>query len=382
MSLAALANLLDGGSIRRRFHGHPLGRAAELLLQERVPSVVPLVSVHESAGPTIELPRAESDLVSRRLTGYETPTPRTHLISNGQYSVMLTSTGGGYSRFRDQAVTRWRSDPTCDQWGQFLYLRDVRTGRTWSATYQPTRARPDAYHVTYSIDKAEYHRRDGAIETHLEVAVSPESAAEMRLLKLTNYGSEAVEIEITSYAEVVLAPPAADESHPAFHKLFIETEFVPEELALLARRRPRDASQTVDVGSSCVGARHPRRRWRRIRIEPRTVFGPRPHARCTESDGHGRSPDASHRRRARSRGLAAHARRHPAAGNCHTCVYDRSCCQPRRSAGSGGSVPRTARRAAGLRNGLGLQPGGTAALAPFASQSTPVSTGCIGASVS
>ncbi len=243
MSLAALANLLDEGSVQRRFHAHPLGRAVELLLQERVPTVTPLVEVHESQAAAVELPRAEVELVSRRMSGYETATPRTHLLSNGQYSVMLTSTGGGYAKLRDLAVTRWRSDPTCDAWGQFLYLRDVRSGRVWSATYQPTRAVPDAYHVTYSIDKAEYHRRDGVLETNLEVAVSPESPAEMRQLKLTNYGQQAAEIEITSYAEIVLASSAADEAHPAFHKLFIETEYVAEELALLARRRPRDASQ-------------------------------------------------------------------------------------------------------------------------------------------
>ncbi|MCI0362153.1 MAG: hypothetical protein L0211_27035 [Planctomycetaceae bacterium] len=243
MCLAALANLLDAGSVQRRFHSHPLGRAAELLLQERFPAAAPLVEVHESLATAIQIPKAEGELVSRRLAGYETATPRTHLLSNGQYAVMLTSTGGGYSRHRDHAVTRWRSDPTCDHWGQFLYLRDVRTGRLWSATYQPTRARPDAYHVTYSIDKAEYHRRDGAIETHLEVAVSPESQAEMRQLKITNYGTQAAEIEITSYAEVVLAPPAADEAHPAFHKLFVETEYIAEELALAARRRPRDSAQ-------------------------------------------------------------------------------------------------------------------------------------------
>ena len=243
MTLAALSNFLDDNRLQRRFHSHPLGRAAELLLQERSPAAVPLVELHESSATAIELPRAESELVSRRLAGYETATPRTHLLSNGNYSVMLTSTGGGYSRFRDIAVTRWRSDPTSDNWGQFLYLRDLRTGAVWSATYQPTRARPAAYDVTYSIDKAEYHRRDGFLETHLEVAVSPEAPAEMRLLKVTNYGPQAAEIEVTSYAEVVLVPPSADEAHPAFHKLFIETEFVADELALLARRRPRDAAQ-------------------------------------------------------------------------------------------------------------------------------------------
>src|SRR6185436_12135552 len=98
--------------------------------------------------------------------------------------------------------------------------------------------------VTYSIDKAEFHRRDGLIETHLEVAVSPEHQAEVRHLKITNHGALPLELEVTSYAEVVLAPPAADVAHPAFQKLFVETEYLPQATALLARRRPRDARET------------------------------------------------------------------------------------------------------------------------------------------
>jgi cyclic beta-1,2-glucan synthetase len=213
-----------------------------LLLQERVPAVAPLVEPPpESQAINVLIPRSENELVSRRLKGYETATPRTHLLSNGHYAVMLTSTGAGYSQYRDMQVTRWRSDATRDHWGQFLYLRDVHSGRTWSAAYQPTQAKPDSYHVTYSIDKAEFHRHDGLIETSLEVTVSPEHQAELRHLKISNHGARPVELEVTSYAEVVLTSPGADLAHPAFQKLFVETEYVAEETALLAKRRPRDA---------------------------------------------------------------------------------------------------------------------------------------------
>lgn len=253
MSLLALANLLHGGSVRRRFHAHPLGRAGELLLQERVPTVAPLVEPPpESNAINVMLPRNENELVSRRLKGYETAMPRTHLLSNGQYAVMMTNTGAGYSQYRNLAVTRWRSDSTRDHWGQFIYLRDVGSGKVWSATYQPTFARPDSYHVTYSIDKAEFHRRDGLIETSLEVTVSPEHSAELRHLRIMNHGSRPLQLEVTSYAEVVLAPPAADLAHPAFQKLFIETEYIPEETALLARRRPRDSQDAAWWGVHVV----------------------------------------------------------------------------------------------------------------------------------
>jgi cyclic beta-1,2-glucan synthetase len=241
MSVLALANLLQAGVVRRRFHNHPLGRAGELLLQERVPTVAPLVEPPDDQAADEHLPQNDNELVSRRLSGYTTATPRTHLLSNGHYAVMVTNTGGGYSQHRDLAMTRWRSDSTCDAWGQFVYLRDVSTGRAWSATYQPTRAEPDSYQVIYSIDKAEFRRRDRLIETHLEVAVSPEHQVEVRQLKITNHGAQPVELDVTSYAEVVLAPPAADMAHPAFQKLFVETEYLSESAALVARRRPRDS---------------------------------------------------------------------------------------------------------------------------------------------
>ena len=243
MSLLAMANWQFSGCFRRRFHAHPLARASDLLLQERVPRSVPLVEPHADEIAEVEIPRAEDELVSRRLVGVDAPAPRTNLLANGQYSLMLTASGGGYSRWRDVAVTRWRSDPTRDDWGQFLYLRDVQSSRIWSATYQPTCVRPDSYEVIFAIDKAEFHRRDFEIESHLEVVVSPENDAEIRQLTITNDGSQARQIEVTSYVEPVLNSQGADLAHPAFHKLFIETEYVAEEAALLAHRRPRGPGQ-------------------------------------------------------------------------------------------------------------------------------------------
>ena len=155
---------------------------------------------------------------------------------------MLTNSGGGFSNCRDMAVSRWRSDITRDNWGQFIYLRDVATGRVWSAGHQPVRAAADDYEVTFSMDKAEIRRLDGTLYTHLEVNVSPENNAEIRQVTLKNHGTEPVTIELTSYVEIALAPAAADLAHPAFSKLFVETEYLAEHRAMIARRRPRDAA--------------------------------------------------------------------------------------------------------------------------------------------
>jgi cyclic beta-1,2-glucan synthetase len=245
MSLAALANALHHHSIQRRFHAHALPRANELLLQERAPTATTPISPHTDEVDQLVLTRPDEHLLSRRIRSIHTRSPRVQLMSNGQLSVMVTHAGGGYTGWRDLAVTRWQSDTTRDHWGQFIYLRDAASGEVWSPTYQPTRVEPDDYEATFSLDKAEFTRRQGNLESALEVTVSHEHNTEVRQLRLTNHGSQRRRIVVTSYAEVALNTPAADRAHPAFQKLFVETEFVPEIASIIARRRPRDAAQPV-----------------------------------------------------------------------------------------------------------------------------------------
>ncbi|MEO7206517.1 MAG: hypothetical protein ABI145_06970 [Steroidobacteraceae bacterium] len=180
---------------------------------------------------------------SRLFSSPHQGTPRTHLLSNGNYSVMLTAAGSGFSRWQDIALTRWREDPTCDPWGYYIFLRDVFNGHVWSAGYQPVGRESEIYEVEFFEDRAEFRRKDGPIRTVMEIIVSPEDDAEVRRLSLTNEGRGVREIELTSYSEVVLSPPAADSAHPAFSKMFVQTEFVAERGALLATRRPRDPGQ-------------------------------------------------------------------------------------------------------------------------------------------
>ncbi|MDO8700734.1 MAG: glucoamylase family protein, partial [Deltaproteobacteria bacterium] len=244
MSLVAIANVLYEGVMRGRFHAEPRMQAAELLLQERTPRDV-LV-----ARPRVEEVRAVANVrdlvppVLRRFTSPHDPTPGVHLLSNGRYAVMVTTAGSGYSHWRDLAVTRWREDRTRDAWGTHVFIRDGHSGQLWSAAYQPSGVEPDSYEVAFSEDHVEIRRRDSAIATTLEVVVSPEHDAEVRRVSLTNLGLRTREIELTSYAEIVLAPPAADAAHPAFSNLFVQTEFAPELGALLATRRPRSHGES------------------------------------------------------------------------------------------------------------------------------------------
>ncbi len=238
MSLVALANTVYHDIMRHRFHREPMIKAIELLLQERTPDAAPALWVQPAAERRVRA--AQSDpRNTRRFKSPHTPTPATHLLSNGRYTVMLTAAGSGYSVWGKLAITRWREDVTRDCWGSYIFIRNTATNTVWSAGYQPTVQEPEHYTATFFEERARINRRDGDIASTLEVVVSPEDNAEVRLLGLTNNGSSACEIELTSYMELVLAPLAADIAHPAFSSLFVETEYVPETRALLAKRRPR-----------------------------------------------------------------------------------------------------------------------------------------------
>ncbi|HUO11314.1 MAG TPA: glucoamylase family protein, partial [Caulobacteraceae bacterium] len=242
MSIVAIADTLLDGLMRERFHSDPLVQATELLLQERVPRDV--VRTPPSVAETAASIRDRvSDVSGWRQASPWSATPDTQLLSNGRYTVMLTAAGSGYSLWRDIAITRWREDATCDNWGGYIFLRDLRNDAVWSAGLQPTAVAADAYGVVFNEDRAEFSRRDGTLSSTLEVLVSSEDDAEVRRLTVSNLGSQPREIEVTSYAELVLAAPAADRSHPAFSKLFVETEHLPAPGALLAHRRRRSPDE-------------------------------------------------------------------------------------------------------------------------------------------
>jgi cyclic beta-1,2-glucan synthetase len=242
MTLVALDNALNGSPMQNRFHADPRVRAAELLLQERIPQLVPLKNPPIEKAEHIPATRRLPALLTRRYVTPHTLSPRTHFLSNGSYAVMLTNAGGGYSRRQHLAMTRWREDITTDAWGSFIYVRDLDSREVWSATYQPTEREPDEYEVTFAPDRATWRRLDGDIEARTEIVVSAEDDVEIRRVSLTNHGRAARSLDLTSYAEVVLAPGDADLAHPAFSNLFVETMAVPERDAVICARRPRSGT--------------------------------------------------------------------------------------------------------------------------------------------
>jgi cyclic beta-1,2-glucan synthetase len=241
MTLVSLANVLLGDPMVRRFHADPRVQATELLLQERIPRAAAItqprpVEETRAAGPAA--PEAQ-----RRFRSPHTLWPHAQFLSNGSYTTVVTNSGGGASFCRGRVVSRHREDATRDPGSQFIYLRDVRSGAVWSAAHHPAGGDAEDYLVTFLAEKATFSRRDDGIATLLDVAVSTEDDVEVRRLAVTNHSDRPREVEITSYAEIVLAPAPDDLAHPAFGKLFVETEYLPERTALLCTRRPRSADE-------------------------------------------------------------------------------------------------------------------------------------------
>ena len=261
MTIVAVANVALLGAMRERFHAEPIIQATELLLQERMPrdvaSARPWAAEVKSAAGARDLEPSGG----RRFANAQQSTPATHLLSNGRYSILLTAAGSGYSRWGDLAVTRWREDATSDDFGSYIFLRDVGGGALWSAGFQPLGIEPDEYEAIFEEDRAQFIRRDGALTTTTEIIVSTEDDAEVRRISITNSSGRPKDIEITSYAELVLGPQSADIAHPAFAKLFVETEYLAKADAILATRRKRSpgeaeiwAAHVAVVEGESVGA--------------------------------------------------------------------------------------------------------------------------------
>lgn len=245
MSLLALDWVLRDRPMQQRFLADPLLKAHELLLQERVPNVIRPVDPHpaETPEPHSQMTPGEAADTTRAYDTADTPAPEVHLLGDGQYHVMVSNSGGGYSSWNDLAVTRWHPDATRDHCGQFCYVRDMVTGEFWSTTYQPTQRQPEKYSVFFGPGKAEFRRVDNRLVSHTSIAVSPEDDVEVRRVSLNNLSRLPRSIELTSYGEIVIAAAAADAAHRAFSNLFVTTELLPERCAILCTRRPRSKTE-------------------------------------------------------------------------------------------------------------------------------------------
>ncbi len=241
MSLISINNLLNNNIFQKRFHSHPMVRACELLFQERFPTRIPVIQPHQAE--TLSLKEIESELKvesTEYIRNLHTSYPVTRLISNGKLSLIIDQVGSGHTFYKgDICLNRWRENGLLNNYGIYVYIKDLHSKKLWSATYHPTKVEPDSYEAIYSLDKVEFKRRDNDLMLHTELTISPEDDVEVRRISITNLSPKLRELEVSSFAEVALAPARADLAHPAFSKMFVRTEYLEDSSALVFTRLPR-----------------------------------------------------------------------------------------------------------------------------------------------
>ncbi|MBZ4189157.1 cyclic beta 1-2 glucan synthetase [Niabella sp. 3A5MI-3] len=242
MSFLSMAYLLLGKKMQDRFIKDPQFQSALLLLQEKAPRST---NFYEHTEDAINRQTISHESHMRVLTTPNTPVPEIQLLSNGRYSLMISNSGGSYSRWKGIALNRWREDTTRDNWGIFCYIKDLSSGHFWSNTHQPALKKSKSYETVFSQGHVVFRRVDDGFETKTDVVISPEDDVEIRRIRITNRSASSKTIEVTSFGEVVLTDPAADEAHPAFSNLFVQTEIDESMGAILCSRRPRAKQETL-----------------------------------------------------------------------------------------------------------------------------------------
>jgi cyclic beta-1,2-glucan synthetase len=243
MILLALVNALDNDLMVRRFHADPRIQSVELLLQEKIPQAAPLeeMAVEEPSPVRVTKPEVTA---SPWPVPVQTPFPQTHYLGNGRYGLLITNAGGGFDRWQDVDLTRWRADTTGDNWGTWIYVQDLDNGDLWSVGAQPITSRTAQHDVTFAPHKADFQYTGEVINSHMEIIVAPDDDVAIRRVRLTNKSDETHRLRLVSYGEIALGQQAGDRRHPAFNKLFITSSYLPEQHALLFTRRPRSSQES------------------------------------------------------------------------------------------------------------------------------------------
>lgn len=250
MILMAMANFLNDDIMVHRMHCDPRIQSIDLLLQEQIPYAVPTQDPYAEDVKGIQRLTSVQEEINPWSVPVQTPIPQVNLLSNGTYNVLMSNMGGGYSSWKDIDLTRWRPDGVLDPWGTWIYIQDIggdlkNQGKSWSAAHQPIPGNKADMQVTYFAHMAVFRRMENEITSTMEVTVAPDDPVEIRRIHIHNNNGDIRDLRLTSYGEVILSPQSADTRHPAFNKLFIESEFIPELDLQIFMRRPRSNLETL-----------------------------------------------------------------------------------------------------------------------------------------
>lgn len=245
MSMLAIDNLLHHNIMQERFHHNIQIKAAEELLEERIPTRVIITRDNKTTLWPLEQIEPRDETAVRTIENISPHTPAVHMLTNGKMTCLLTDTGLGYSKLNDVCMNRFRFDLR-QPGGKFIYLKNIKTKQVWSAAAAPVFSDSEEERVLFYPHKAEYYRLQDGIESNMQVAISAEHHVELQTLTLNNHNDEEIVLEITSYTEPLLCSQAADLAHRAFQNLFVQTAFEESSNALYAIRR------TMDNGNPCI----------------------------------------------------------------------------------------------------------------------------------
>jgi cyclic beta-1,2-glucan synthetase len=241
MILLAACNYLLDDVMLARFHADEHIQSVELLLQEKIPQNSPFEFPHNDE--PLDSPASIQSVKSMPWrVPVKSPFPLVHVLSQGDTTVMVTNAGSGYSQWREFALTRWQPDTTLDSWGTWIYVQDSESGELWSATCQPMGCASEHPDVLFYPHKVDFRRSDHGISLQTGVCVSVDGV-EIRRVNIFNEGDKPRRLKFISYGEVVITKQTADRQHPAFNKLFIESEYLPEDNAILFERRLRSKDE-------------------------------------------------------------------------------------------------------------------------------------------
>ena len=233
MILASLANYLADHCLQRYFMHEPAMRSMETLLKEKA-QVKPYIDLKVTQYKRYRYSKVQTESDARDFDTIAN-VPELGVISNGQYTVLMNDRGSGFSRYRNIMLGRYRKI-SADHYGTYVYIRNLRNDKLWCNTYAPLDVMPEGYHVSFASDKMNFLRVDDGIETKTEVTVLKDRSAEIRRLTFTNNGNEDVDLELTTYGEVVLAPTEEDVNHRVFNGMKITSEYDKEHESLVFSR--------------------------------------------------------------------------------------------------------------------------------------------------
>ena len=247
-TLLSLHNTLLSSTVQDLFHADPRVASLEVLFEEkmpRTPAAVPIATPVRLPFST-NLGTSDNGTESKVYVPVKTPTPRYAFISNGTYSAGVSNAGSGWSTYNGVSLSRFRDDPVLEEYGQFFYIKDHKTGTLWSPTTRPVGAMTRGQKVIFYENKAEFFASHGAIDSRLEVSVDPKKPVLVHTLTLSNKGSTPEHLTVASYGEVSLALQSQDVHHPQYQKLLVKSEYLPEYNALVySRPHPQDRTKKI-----------------------------------------------------------------------------------------------------------------------------------------